>query len=125
MVPISEKNEGMNKEQKQTVCRAGQKLSMTSVSTFLTKKPYARHPTYQASSLIKIARMLSVCPTNFPICLPVLEPQVRITHSGPPDVITLPAGSVAMAYIDDFGPGTSGGKSVIIGVLHVLQDPIA
>ena len=77
--------------------------------------------TYLPSSDISIARMLSVCPTSFPVRLPERGSQVRITLSGPPVASRCPYGSVAIAYTEHFGPGASGGARVMRGcVLAVL-----
>lgn len=88
---------------------------------------------------MRIARILSVCPTNLPnkqknsahphtqhktsfklytpVRLPLLGSQSLTTRSGDPEAIVLPNGSQASAYMDDFGAATSGGVRVTIAAL--------
>lgn len=68
--------------------------------------------TYLESSEIRIALMLSVCPTSFPVRFPVRGSHSRITLSGEPEAIVLPNGSTAKAYTEDLGAVASGGLRV-------------
>lgn len=58
--------------------------------------------TYFASSDTKIALILSVCPTNFPILFPLLGSHILTTLSGEPLAMSIPYGSAASAYTLDF-----------------------
>jgi hypothetical protein len=72
--------------------------------------------TYRESSEIRIARILSIWPTNFPDRFPERGSHSLITRSGDPDAIVWPNGSAASAYIDALAAEASGGLRVISGV---------
>ena len=76
---------------------------------------YTEQLTYLESSLISIARMLSVCPTSLLVRLPLRGSHMRTTRSGDPEAMTEPYGSVANAYTDALGPDASGALRVING----------
>ena len=64
---------------------------------------------------MRIARILSVWPTNFAMRFPERGSHILITRSGDPEATTDPYGSVASAYIDAFGPAASGGWRTMSG----------
>jgi hypothetical protein len=68
--------------------------------------------TYLASSEINIVRMLSVCPTSFPVRFPDRGSHIRITRSGEPLAMAWPYGSAARAYMEALGAVASGGVRV-------------
>ena len=62
-----------------------------------------------------MARMLSVCPTSFPIRFPARGSHILTTRSGEPATMIEPCMSVVKAYMEDLGPDASGGCNVIRG----------
>lgn len=89
--------------------------SCTWVSPFSCQSLTRQRLTYLESSEMRIALILSVWPTSFPVLLADLGSHSLTTRSGEPDATVRPKGSEATAYTEDFAADASAGFKVTRG----------